>query len=51
VDLTDALAPWRTKYPDVAVTAQAAAVHPARRLGSIGQAALHHAHCPVAVAR
>jgi nucleotide-binding universal stress UspA family protein len=74
--LRAALVPWTAKYPEVALTAEAAAVHPSRllvdasahagllvvgargrtafagmRLGSVGQAALHHAHCPVVIAR
>jgi nucleotide-binding universal stress UspA family protein len=74
--LRAAVAPWSVKYPEVAVEAESAPVHPARLLtdaaahahllvvgargrgafsgmglGSVGQAALHHARCPVAIAR
>jgi nucleotide-binding universal stress UspA family protein len=76
-DLLEAeLAPWRDKYPGVALLAEAVPGHPghllavaaehaalvvvgsrgrgalaATLLGSVSQAVLHHARCPVAVVR
>jgi nucleotide-binding universal stress UspA family protein len=74
--VSESLAGWTEKYPDVAVTREAIPVHPARvladasehaalvvvgsrgrsqvtglLLGSVSQAVLHHARCPVAVVR
>jgi nucleotide-binding universal stress UspA family protein len=74
--LSESLAGWTEKYPDVSVTREAIPVHPARvladasehaalvvvgsrgrgqvaglLLGSVSQAVLHHARCPVAVVR
>jgi nucleotide-binding universal stress UspA family protein len=65
-DLEQALAPWRTKYPEVTVAARVVIGNPSRALiaasqgaqlvvvgtrGHGGFAGLHHAACPLLVAR